>query len=74
MSKFSNLSTDRIVRFFTEFNEGTVLFIVVQTDFSRFFREKYIVRRVMEARESWTPCFSCRSLLLSTTIRNDYSY
>ena len=22
----------------------------------------------MEARESWTPCFSCRSLLLSTTI------
>ena len=24
-SKFSNLSTDRIVRFFTEFNEGTVL-------------------------------------------------
>ena len=26
----------------------------------------------MEARESWTPCFSCRSLLLSTTLLNDY--
>ena len=26
-------------------------------DFSRFFREKCIVRRVMEARESRTPCF-----------------
>ena len=25
----------------------------------------------MEVRESWTPCFSCRSLLLSTTILND---
>ena len=31
-------------------------------DFSRFFREKYILRRVMEACESWTPCLSCRSL------------
>ena len=42
-----------------EFNKGTVLFIVtvLQTNFSRFFREKYIVRHVMEARESWTPCF-----------------
>ena len=26
-------------------------------DFSRLFREKYIVRRVMEARESRTSCF-----------------
>ena len=25
--------------------------------FSWFFREKYIVREVMEARESWMPCF-----------------
>ena len=40
-------------------------------DFSWFFREKYIVRRVMEARGSRTPCFSCRSLLLSTTVLND---
>ena len=40
-------------------------------DFSWFFCEKYTVRRVMEARESWTSCFSCRSLLLSTTVLND---
>ena len=44
---------------------------MLQTDFSRFFGEKYIVRRVMGARESWMPCFSCRSLLLSTTVLND---
>ena len=31
--------------------------IVLQTDFSWFFHEKYIVRRVMEARESLMPCF-----------------
>ena len=31
--------------------------IVLQMDFSRFFCEKYIVRRVMEACESRTPCF-----------------
>ena len=46
---------------------------MVLTDFSRFFREKYIVRHVMEARESWMACFSCRSLLLSTTVLNDIS-
>ena len=39
-----------------EFNKGSFV-IVLQMDFSRFFREKYIVRRVMEARESRTPCF-----------------
>ena len=47
---------------------------MLQTDFSRSFREKYIVRRVMEARESWTPCFLCRSLLLSTTVLNDRKF
>ena len=36
-----------------------------------FFCEKYIVRHVMEAHESWTPCFLCRSLLLSTAVLND---
>ena len=39
--------------------------------FQSVFCEKYIVRRVMEVRESWTPCFLCRSLLLSTTVLND---
>ena len=32
-------------------------FIVVQTDFSWFFHEKYMVRCLMEVRESWMPCF-----------------
>ena len=39
--------------------------------FSRFLRVKHIVRRVVEARKSETSCFSCRSLLLSTTVLND---
>ena len=40
-------------------------------DFSQFFHEKYAVRHVMEVHESWMPRFSCRSLLLSTTVLND---
>ena len=48
-----------------EFNEGFVIVIC------QIFCEKYIVRRIMEVRESWTPCFLCRSLLLSTTVLND---
>ena len=39
--------------------------------FSRFFRVKYIVRRVVEVQKSGTPCFLCQSLLLSTTVLND---
>ena len=31
--------------------------MVLQMDFSQFFREKYTVRCVVEAHESWTPCF-----------------
>ena len=30
-----------------------------------------IVRRVIEAHKSGTPCFSCLPLLLSTTVLND---
>ena len=44
---------------------------MTQMDFIRFFCEKYAVKHVMEACESWMPCFLCRSLLLSTTILND---
>ena len=36
-----------------------------------FFLIKYIVKCSMEVCESWIPCFSCRSQLLSTTILND---
>ena len=32
--------------------------------FSRFFRVKHIVRRVVESQKSGMSCFSCRSLLL----------
>ena len=39
--------------------------------FSQLFQVKYIVRRVMEVHKSGTPCFLCRSLLLSTTVLND---
>ena len=45
------------------YSKGTVL----PMHFSWFFWLKYIVRRVMEACKSETPCFLCRSLLLSTT-------
>ena len=65
--KFSNLSTYRIVRFFMKVQ----CCYSVTNGFSRIFHEKYIVKHVMEARESWTPCFLCRSLLLSTTVLND---
>ena len=41
--------------------------VVLPMYFSRFFR----VTHIMEARKSGTPCFSCRSLLLSTTVLND---
>ena len=44
----------------------------VTNGFQSVFCEKYIVRRVMEVCESCTPCFLCRSLLLSTTVLNDY--
>ena len=40
----------------------------VTNAFQLFFRVKYIVRRVVEVRKSGIPCFSCRSLLLSTTV------
>ena len=53
-----------------EFNEGTVLLWCYKWILVGFFREKYIVRHV-EALESWTPYFLCRSLLLSTTVLND---
>ena len=40
------------------FNEGTVLLSCYKRILVIFFVEStYIVRRVMEARESWTPCF-----------------
>ena len=40
---------------------------------NEIFREKYIVRRVMEARESWTLCFfvSIPTINISTTVLND---
>ena len=47
---------------------------MLQTDLSQFFLDKCIVRRVMEACESWTPCFLCRSQLLSITVLNDCAY
>ena len=37
----------------------------------QFFRVRCIVRHVVEAQKSGTPCFSCRSLLLSTNVLND---
>ena len=40
-----------------EFNEGTVLLQCYKRILVVFFCEKYIVRRVMEARENWMPCF-----------------
>ena len=39
--------------------------------FSYFFQVKHIVRCVVEARKSGTPCFLCQSLLLSTVVLND---
>ena len=40
--------------------------------FQLVFWVKYIiVRHVMEVHKSETPCFLCRSLLLSTTVLND---
>ena len=38
---------------------------------SRFLWIMCIVRRVVEARISGTPCFLCQSLLLSTIVLND---
>ena len=52
------------------FYEGSVI-IVLPMHFSRLFQVKHIVRRVVEARKSGTPCFSYLSLLLSTTVFND---
>ena len=43
----------------------------VTNAFQSFFWVKHIVRHVMEARKSGMPCFSCLSLLLSTTVLND---
>ena len=39
--------------------------------FSRFLRVKHIVRRVVEAQIVGRHVFSCRSLILSTTILNE---
>ena len=53
----------------------SLLFVAVQRLMysGRFFRLRCMVRRVVEARKSGTPCFSCRSLLLSTIVLNDNS-
>ena len=45
--------------------------VVLPMHFSQLFQVQYIVRRVMEVRKSGMPCFSCRSLLLSTNLLND---
>ena len=45
--------------------------VVLPMYFSHFLRVKHIVRHVVEGRKSGMPCFSCRSLLLSTTVLND---
>ena len=64
---------DCISWIFAAFNEGTVLAIIVlPMHFSRrLFWVKYIVRHVIEACKSGMACFSCLSLLLSTTVLND---
>ena len=65
--KILKFSMNRISRIFVAFN----VVIVLLMHLSWFFRVKYIVRRIIEARKSGTPCFLCLSLLLSTTILND---
>ena len=60
---FLKFSTDRIVRID---KDSYSVIIVLAMHFSWLFQVKYIVRRVMEAHKSGTPCFSCR---LSTTVR-----
>ena len=43
----------------------------VTNGFQLVFCIKCIVRHVIEVRKSGTTCFSCQSLLLSTTVLND---
>ena len=42
---------------FTVFYEGSVIVVLPPIYFSRFFRVKHIVRRVVESRKSGMPCF-----------------
>ena len=57
--KFFEILSDRIVRSFTAFYEGSCsVIILLPMHFSRSaFQVKYIVRRVVEAQKSGTPCF-----------------
>ena len=62
---------DRIGRIFVAFNIGTVYYNVTNAFFQSVFWVKYIVRHVIEVHKSRMPCFSRRSLLLSTIVLND---
>ena len=68
--KILKFSTDCIGWIFAVFNEGAVLLYCYQC-ISVSFLGKVYCECVIEAHKSGTPCFLCRSLLLSTTVLND---
>ena len=52
---------------------SVMLSIVLEVHFSRLFSNKAYFRVCFEVCKIWLPFFSCRSLLLGTTVPNDWS-